>query len=542
MIISIQQKILFTFVIFLWLQQVPFVTADETKHPDSSYCGLVTNIDGTALAAVAVTATSLLPGVQVSTFTDKIGNFCLTKTGTDIASFKFTGRDNRVYSIKTISTDGNKHTVVLDNPENKLQPPSSAVVMGLLPEGEAKRHFIRNCTSCHQISIEKAFNAGRARSVPEWQAIIDRMKSHDTYGTIPLYYSSELVATWLNKWFNSPSDISRTNSISVGDIEQLSRITITEYLIPIQMSNPHDITLAENGNLWITGFLNDLVWEMDPDTGKFKSYELDTNPSVIEEVRALDFDDNGRLWLVKGRTENIALLDPKTGDYSEFSVPMYAHSIKKDSDNNFWVNDYFGKAGRVARIDKDDQSITLYNFPPDPDSDKMGLPLTYGLIVDSKDIVWATQLAANKLVKVNPATGESKMFDMPVAASSPRRLTIDKQDQLWIPEYSTGHLTHFNPETEQFTRYAVAPDSAGLYSAKYNSVTNTVWMTAAMEDALYCFFLDTKKVLRIPLPTQPAFGRHLAIDPDNGDVWSSYSSYPPAAPKVVRIHIQAENR
>jgi hypothetical protein len=29
--------------------------------------------------------------------------------------------------------------------------------------------------------------------------------------------------------------------------------------------------------------------------------------------------------------------------------------------------------------------------------------------------------------------------------------------------------------------------------------------------------------------------RHLAIDPDTGDVWIAYSSLPTAVPKVVRL-------
>jgi hypothetical protein len=49
--------------------------------------------------------------------------------------------------------------------------------------------------------------------------------------------------------------------------------------------------------------------------------------------------------------------------------------------------------------------------------------------------------------------------------------------------------------------------------------------------------MKTKRFDEIPLPTAPAYMRHLAVDPKTGDVWTAYSSLPTAVPKVVRVEI-----
>jgi hypothetical protein len=39
----------------------------------------------------------------------------------------------------------------------------------------------------------------------------------------------------------------------------------------------------------------------------------------------------------------------------------------------------------------------------------------------------------------------------------------------------------------------------------------------------------------VPLPTEPAYTRHLAVDEATGEVWTAYSSLPAATPRVARL-------
>ena len=64
---------------------------------------------------------------------------------------------------------------------------------------------------------------------------------------------------------------------------------------------------------------------------------------------------------------------------------------------------------------------------------------------------------------------------------------------------------------------------------------NAVWITGSLASSLLRFDMKTKQVENYPLPTEPAYMRHVQVDPGTGDVWSAYSSLPTAIPKVVRL-------
>ncbi|MGB1881826.1 MAG: hypothetical protein ACPHTD_14010, partial [Gammaproteobacteria bacterium] len=75
----------------------------------------------------------------------------------------------------------------------------------------------------------------------------------------------------------------------------------------------------------------------------------------------------------------------------------------------------------------------------------------------------------------------------------------------------------------------------GGYDAEVDPLTGEVWVTGALAASMVVFDPESRRSLEIPLPTNPAYTRHLAVDPRNGDLWSAYSSLPAAKPRVVRI-------
>ena len=64
-------------------------------------------------------------------------------------------------------------------------------------------------------------------------------------------------------------------------------------------------------------------------------------------------------------------------------------------------------------------------------------------------------------------------------------------------------------------------------------------MTGALASTVIRFDPRSGKVDTIPLPTVPGIMRHIAVDPRNGDVWTTYATLPASAPKIVRIRLRA---
>ena len=106
---------------------------------------------------------------------------------------------------------------------------------------------------------------------------------------------------------------------------------------------------------------------------------------------------------------------------------------------------------------------------------------------------------------------------------------------MWIPEFNTGRLVRFDPESETFDTVDLGDSAAGAYDVEVDPRDGSVWIGASLRNSLMHYDPATKRLTEYPLPTAPAYMRHLAVDPRNGDVWSAYSSLPTAVPKVVRL-------
>jgi streptogramin lyase len=256
---------------------------------------------------------------------------------------------------------------------------------------------------------------------------------------------------------------------------------------------------------------------------------------VNAQPRALEFDATGTLWVVNGGTEAVLRFDPGTGSYEEIPVGMYAHSLDIDPAGDIWVNDYFAPEERIARVAASDSAVTVLPVPPARRPASEGLPLPYGLQVDGVGRLYSTQLAANTLVRYDSRSGDGTLFEMPAPNSGPRRPGLDRHDGLWIPEFNTGYLARFDPEAERFERIRLGPSSLGLYDVEVNQANDDVWATGSLASTLIRYRPGDGSILSVPLPTEPAYTRHLAVDEASGDVWTAYSSLPAATPRVARL-------
>ncbi len=77
----------------------------------------------------------------------------------------------------------------------------------------------------------------------------------------------------------------------------------------------------------------------------------------------------------------------------------------------------------------------------------------------------------------------------------------------------------------------------GAYDIEVDQRSGIVWTTGSLDSSLFRYDPSSGRIDRIPLPTEPGYARHLAVDPETGDVWSAYSSLPPATPRVVRVQM-----
>jgi streptogramin lyase len=499
-------------------------------------------LDGTARAGVVVTAQHGVSGIETSVFSDAAGNYTFeTLAGGSYtivakASGWIGSREKR-----ELSSDSRKMVDfrLSGDPLFAMTLPS-ATWLDLLPDGDMRREFILNCASCHEISGARIMRDGKPRSVEDWAEAIALMRAIDAYGLTPQDFDDAKYATWLGTHLDSKA----IAKLEPGPLASGAALDarFTEYPVPLSPSLPHDLVLGPHGRVWITAFYNNVVWALSPNTGEIQTFNVNENADVMGQVRALNFDRSGQLWILLGGTESLVRLNPADGAIETFAVGMYPHSIEIDSAGKLWFNDYISSSEKIGSIDPKSRELNLFQMPSANLTSLQGLPLLYGLQIDAEDVLWGTMLAANKLFRFDTNTGAAVLFDMPMLNSGPRRLGIAPDGSLWIPEFNTGTVAHFDPETSLFTRHELGLATLGPYDVAVDPVSGHVWAAASLGSAMIRINPATGARDDYPLPTEPAYPRHMAIDPVTGDLWTTYSSMPDATPKIVRIELRDPDR
>jgi virginiamycin B lyase len=433
---------------------------------------------------------------------------------------------------QTLATE--QRAVTLSPDSDFLRTLPSSRWLDLLPEGDRKREFTVNCGTCHEISHDRVMLDGRPRSEAEWRAAIAMMRAMDAYEVIPPDFDDDAYAAWLAENL-SAERIQTLAPAPPGNAAALAAVEITEYDLPRDNALPHDLVIGPDRRIWITAFFYDELWALDPENGEIETYSVDHRPDINAQPRALEFDADGALWVVNGGTEIVVRFDPASGTYQEIPVGMYAHSLDIGPGGDIWVNDYFAAEERIARVARNSMAVTSIPVPPARRPASEGLPLPYGLQVDSRGRLYSTQLAANTLVRYDTRSGAGALFEMPAPNSGPRRPGLDRSDGLWIPEFNTGHLAFFDPDSERFRRIDLGSSTLGLYDVEVNQANDDVWVTGSLASELLRYRPGDGSILKVPLPTEPAYTRHLAVDEATGEVWTAYSSLPAATPRVARL-------
>ncbi|KXK17624.1 MAG: Virginiamycin B lyase [Chloroflexi bacterium OLB15] len=411
-----------------------------------------------------------------------------------------------------------------------LSAANGAQLLQLLPDGEYKREFILNCTGCHMPDYPLR---NGWMSADQWEARIHQMiGSYGAQSGFPIITDGEItadpaaLAEWLTTYWNADAVLPEPVQPAADPA-----VEITAYQFP--GIGPHDLALEDSGTVLITGMHSGDMWRLDPQSGEFVELPL-TSPA---EPRALAPLGDGRWWLVFGSQRQLALYDPETGAVDRQRIGFYAHSVGVDAQGRAWANAHFDDDPvRVVSIAPDTGEMTFYDLP-ERETALPGLPISYDLIVASDGIIWTSELVGNRIVRLDPETGQTQAYTLPQSASGPRRFDEDRFGRLWIPEFSGGRLAVFDPETESWREFDLPTPDCAPYIAQVDDANGRVWVACGASNSLVRFDLETETLTEYALPFSSALMRHMFIDPANGNVWTSTHHVPTVDDRIIRLRL-----
>jgi virginiamycin B lyase len=411
----------------------------------------------------------------------------------------------------------------------QADPPRSSAWLAGLPDGEAKRKFILDCTGCHQFDEKIALVSGRPRTEAEWEEAVTRMLGYagatSAFPVIAADREAGSTAAWLTRYLGKgPGKVV---------LPAPGRAEIREFMMPEPGDLPHDVAVERSGSVLVTGMFTHVLYRLDPATGRFREIAI---PVEKANPRAIDLDSLGQVWVVLGMPKKLAVM-ASDSSWRSFDVQMYPHSLAIGGGGKVWFNGHFTHSPElIGSVDARNGRVATQEVPAHPTLGKgPGGPIPYEIRVGPDGRVWGSELAGNRIFSFQPASGRFEVYPLPTPHSGPRRFDLDSRGVVWIPAYAANLLVRFDPATHRFSEIPLPIRDAAPYIVRSDPRSGALWIGTGAADVLLRYDPGTGRFETYPLPTKGAMIRHLAIDPRNGDVWAAYGASPGIPARIARV-------
>src|SRR3954466_7382101 len=288
-----------------------------------------------------------------------------------------------------------------------------------------------------------------------------------------------------------------------------TRVIYTEYDLPRETIEPHDVIVDKQGIAWYSSFGEQNLGRLDPKTGQVKEFEVKKyKPEFPTGLLGLREDRDGNLWLGNMYQATIVKFDKKTQKFTYWTLPQernidaaqvnmvspqYSHV-----DGKVWSQNN-GFAG-VHRLDLATGKIETWE--PYKDAPKGEPHNIYDVVPDSQNNVFFTDFRHRHIGRIDAKTGEIKLFEIPGAPSgvrAPRRGQMDAQDRLWFAEYRGDRIAMFDTKTSEFKEWQVPTRWASPYDVALDK-NGEAWTGSMITDQVVRLDTKTGKMVEYLLP------------------------------------------
>jgi streptogramin lyase len=265
-----------------------------------------------------------------------------------------------------------------------------------------------------------------------------------------------------------------------------TRVIYTEYDLPRETIEPHDVIVDGSGMVWYSSFGEQNLGRVDPKTGKVTEFPIpEHKPGFPTGLLGLRSDQEGNLWFGNMYQATIAKFDPKTETLKfwplEGEENIDAAQVNMVSpqgsgvDGKVWAqNNGFAGVHRLDIATGKIETWVPFKGVPGPHN-------IYDVIPDSRNNVYFTDFRQRHIGRIDAKTGETRLYEIPTPNSAPRRGTMDAQDRLWFGEYRADRIGMLDTKTGQFREWPVAPK----WSAPYDVITDRngeAWTGSMLSD------------------------------------------------------------
>ncbi len=283
-----------------------------------------------------------------------------------------------------------------------------------------------------------------------------------------------------------------------------TRVIYTEYDLPRETIEPHDVIVDDKGMVWFSSFGEQNLGRLDPRTGKLTEFAVaEHKPGFPTGLLGLRSDAEGNLWFGNMYQATIARFDRKSETFKfwplEGDENIDAAQINMVSpqsagvDGKVWAQNN-GFAG-IHRLDVATGKFETF----EPFKGMSGPHNIYDVIPDSRNNVYFTDFRQRHIGRIDARTGRIDFYETPTPNSAPRRGFMDAQDRLWFGEYRADRIGMFDTRKEEFKEWQIPP----RWSAPYDVVLDRngeAWTGSMLSDRVTRLNPATGETINYLLP------------------------------------------
>jgi virginiamycin B lyase len=467
--------------------------------------GQVSSTEEGNMEGVVVSAKKAGSTVMVSVTTDEKGRYSFPEKrlepGQYSLAIRAVGYDLAAPTTAAVTAESTATAdIKLKKTTNLAHQLTNAEWMISVPGTEDQKAQLLNCTSCH--TLERIVRS--THDADEFTLVLARMAG---YGAVsqPIKPQRMLDATRAGapEQYRKMAEYLATINLSTTDkwqyeLKTLPRPTgrsthaiVTEYTMPRAVIEPHDV-IVRDGMVWYSDFGNQFISKFDPATLKLTEYPVTKfKPNAPEGNLSIDFDTKGTLWFDTMYQGSLGNLDPKTGEikyypldpkWNDERVQLNFTGLHHEVDGKVWTKSVGTQD--IFRVDL--ATGSWEKFHP---TDEIAGGSRYGIYQvasDSHNNLWMAEFTEGHLGKIDAKTLKVTWYAPPTPHARLRRMVIDKDDQITVTEYRGNKVAVFDPKTEKFTEYQLPTQYTSPYRAVFDK-NGEIWTGGMATDRVVRF-------------------------------------------------------
>jgi virginiamycin B lyase len=394
-----------------------------------------------------------------------------------------------------------------------------------LPEGDGKRLVAARCTTCHDTERFVGFHMTR----DQWAYTVRRMRARIRTAKIRDLTPEEakLAIDYLSSNFAPTRQVDMNDRLPRTLLEGKAlhyRAVQYDIVDTAPGSEPHDVAVDPHGNGWVSQRMGKLG-KLDPNTLEYTEVSIPTGVAAADGqvLGNLQIDAKGQLWVPDGPNYRWLDYDVNTGKFTSYDWPKDnradagGNSMLIHPNGTIWET----AGNQVRMLNTSTKEFKFFDTPSYLATQKPNG--AYGITVAGDGSVWWAEDMADRMSRIDPATGKVEEYKIPYdGLAYPRRMSHDARGDLWVGLWNAGLLMKIDYETKQMTFFAPPTETPGTYSVTVDRKNNLIWVSEQMADKIARYNPKTGEWVEFPLPDSESDPRRLEIDPTNPNrVWWS---------------------